>query len=190
MKTNTLEVEPYIDRHMDYLKNQHPAQRQAWLEKEHSKMFGQWLRDEVERELAVSDAYDDVDEEFSTVILPQNDNIMPRVDPLDLGKESRDDYFRTDCRDDQRSDLLLQNFDDDPELSAKYLIMQEARFSNGEAYTTDLSLITKARYNGQNYVFALLTGYHDPPADVTIKEYGTPTIEAQSRDGKPLDQTS
>ncbi|KAI3757572.1 hypothetical protein L6452_05113 [Arctium lappa] len=45
------------------------------------------------------DAYDDVDEEFSTVILPQDDNIMPRVDPLDLGKESRDDYFRTDCRD-------------------------------------------------------------------------------------------
>ncbi|KAI3735398.1 hypothetical protein L6452_14894 [Arctium lappa] len=44
------------------------------------------------------DACDDVDEEFNTVILPQNDNIMPRVDPLDLGKESRDDYFRTDCR--------------------------------------------------------------------------------------------
>ncbi|KAI3707551.1 hypothetical protein L6452_26177 [Arctium lappa] len=92
---------------MDYLKNQHPTQRQAWLEKEHSKMFGQWLRDEVKRELAISfesvgenlrDAYDDVDEEFSTVILPHNDNIMPRVDPLDLGKESRDDYFRADCR--------------------------------------------------------------------------------------------
>ncbi|KAI3718702.1 hypothetical protein L6452_19583 [Arctium lappa] len=47
------------------------------------------------------DAYDDVDEEFSTVILPQNDNIMPRVDPLDLGMESRDDYFRADCRADQ-----------------------------------------------------------------------------------------
>ncbi|KAI3697666.1 hypothetical protein L6452_30762 [Arctium lappa] len=44
------------------------------------------------------DAYDDVDEEFSIVILHQNDNIMPRVDPLDLGKESRDDYFRTDYR--------------------------------------------------------------------------------------------
>lgn len=44
------------------------------------------------------DAYADVDEEFSTVVLPQNDNILPRVDPLDLGKESRDDYFRTDCR--------------------------------------------------------------------------------------------
>jgi hypothetical protein len=45
------------------------------------------------------DVYVDVDEEFSTVIIPQNDNKMPSVDPLDLGKESRNDYFRTDCRD-------------------------------------------------------------------------------------------
>ena len=39
------------------------------------------------------DAYDDVDEEFSTTNPSQNDNILPCVDPLDLGKESRDDYF-------------------------------------------------------------------------------------------------
>ncbi|TYI60327.1 hypothetical protein E1A91_D10G096500v1 [Gossypium mustelinum] len=45
-----------------------------------------------------------------------------------------------------------------------------ARFANGGAYPPDLSLITKARHNGQNYVFALLTGYHDPPAGVTIRE--------------------
>ena len=43
------------------------------------------------------DTYDNVDEEFSTVLFPHNDNIMPRVDPLDLRKESRNDYFRTDC---------------------------------------------------------------------------------------------
>lgn len=27
---------------------------------------------------------------------------------------------------------------------------------------------TQARHNGQNYVFSLLTGYHDPPAGVTV----------------------
>lgn len=43
------------------------------------------------------DTYDDVDEEFSTVLFPHNDNILPRVDPVDLRKESRNDYFRTDC---------------------------------------------------------------------------------------------
>ncbi|KAI3474975.1 hypothetical protein Pfo_030286 [Paulownia fortunei] len=38
------------------------------------------------------------------------------------------------------------------------------------AYPPDLSLITKARHSGQNYVFALLTGYRDPPAGVSIRE--------------------
>lgn len=37
------------------------------------------------------------DEEFSTVVSPSNDNVLPKVDPLDLGKESRNDYFRKDC---------------------------------------------------------------------------------------------
>ncbi|KAL1564290.1 hypothetical protein AAHA92_06651 [Salvia divinorum] len=49
-----------------------------------------------------------------------------------------------------------------------YANEQAARFANGGAYPPDLSLITKARHNGQNYVFALLTGYHDPPAGVTM----------------------
>ncbi|CAA3023171.1 cytochrome c1-2, heme, mitochondrial-like [Olea europaea subsp. europaea] len=47
---------------------------------------------------------------------------------------------------------------------------QAARFANGGAYPPDLSLITKARHNGQNYVFALLTGYRDPPAGVMIRD--------------------
>ncbi|KAI3793893.1 hypothetical protein L1987_36516 [Smallanthus sonchifolius] len=51
-----------------------------------------------------------------------------------------------------------------------YANEQAARFANGGAYPPDLSLITKARHNGQNYVFALLTGYRDPPAGVTIRE--------------------
>ncbi|KAL0342067.1 UNVERIFIED_CONTAM: Cytochrome c1-1, heme protein, mitochondrial [Sesamum calycinum] len=51
-----------------------------------------------------------------------------------------------------------------------YANEQAARFANGGAYPPDLSLITKARHNGQNYVFALLTGYHDPPAGVAIRE--------------------
>ncbi|CAM6084738.1 unnamed protein product [Calypogeia fissa] len=45
-----------------------------------------------------------------------------------------------------------------------------ARFVNGGAYPPDLSLITKARHNGQNYVFALLTGYREPPAGVSVRE--------------------
>ncbi|KAJ8470603.1 hypothetical protein OPV22_024946 [Ensete ventricosum] len=51
-----------------------------------------------------------------------------------------------------------------------YANEQAARFANGGAYPPDLSLITKARHNGQSYVFALLTGYRDPPAGVSIRE--------------------
>jgi len=39
-----------------------------------------------------------------------------------------------------------------------------ARAANGGAYPPDLSLMTKARGDGDNYVFSLLTGYQDPPA--------------------------
>lgn len=45
-----------------------------------------------------------------------------------------------------------------------------ARYANGGAYPPDLSLITKARHDGQNYVFSLLLGYREPPAGVTVRE--------------------
>lgn len=41
-----------------------------------------------------------------------------------------------------------------------------ARGSNNNALPPDLSLITKAREGGPAYVESLLTGYHNPPADL------------------------
>jgi ubiquinol-cytochrome c reductase cytochrome c1 subunit len=41
---------------------------------------------------------------------------------------------------------------------------QAARASNGGALPPDLSLITKARAGGADYVFSLLQGYREPPA--------------------------
>lgn len=46
---------------------------------------------------------------------------------------------------------------------------EAARAANGGALPPDLSLITKARPDGQNYVFSLITGYHDPPEGIKIK---------------------
>ncbi len=45
---------------------------------------------------------------------------------------------------------------------------EAARYANGGAYPPDLSLITKARHDGTNYVFSLLLGYHEPPAGVSV----------------------
>ncbi len=43
-----------------------------------------------------------------------------------------------------------------------------ARAANGGALPPDQSLIIKAREDGSNYVHALLNGYKDPPAGVTV----------------------
>lgn len=43
-----------------------------------------------------------------------------------------------------------------------------ARSANNGAYPLDLSLIIKARHDGANYVYSLLTGFQDPPADVHV----------------------
>lgn len=46
-----------------------------------------------------------------------------------------------------------------------------ARAANGGAYPLDLSLITKARPRGADYVYSLLTGYgQTPPEGVTVGE--------------------
>jgi len=45
-----------------------------------------------------------------------------------------------------------------------------ARASNGGAFPPDLSLITKARHDGSNYLYSLMVGYADPPAGHEISE--------------------
>ncbi|KAF6264543.1 cytochrome c1 [Scenedesmus sp. NREL 46B-D3] len=55
-------------------------------------------------------------------------------------------------------------------LPRPYANEQGARYANGGAYPPDLSLITNARPNGQNYLFSLLLGYKEPPAGVSVRE--------------------
>lgn len=45
-----------------------------------------------------------------------------------------------------------------------------ARVANNGAYPPDLSLMTKARKGGANYVYAILTGYEDAPENVVMME--------------------
>jgi ubiquinol-cytochrome c reductase cytochrome c1 subunit len=47
---------------------------------------------------------------------------------------------------------------------------QQARAANSGALPPDLSLIIKARHDGCNYVFSILTGYRNPPAGVHVRE--------------------
>jgi ubiquinol-cytochrome c reductase cytochrome c1 subunit len=54
-----------------------------------------------------------------------------------------------------------------------------ARYINNGALPPDLSVITQARHNGEDYVMSLLTGYRDPPAGVTIRpgQYYNPYMD-------------
>eukprot|EP00803_Ostreobium_quekettii_P004713 evm.model.scf_819.8 EVM.evm.TU.scf_819.8 scf_819:59204-61407(+) len=55
-------------------------------------------------------------------------------------------------------------------LPVPYPNEEAARYANGGAYPPDLSLITKARHDGCNYVFSLLLGYREEPAGITTRE--------------------
>lgn len=47
---------------------------------------------------------------------------------------------------------------------------QAARAANNGAYPLDLSLIIKARHDGANYLYSLLTGYAEAPSDVKMMD--------------------
>ncbi|GMH45206.1 hypothetical protein BSKO_13163 [Bryopsis sp. KO-2023] len=55
-------------------------------------------------------------------------------------------------------------------MPSPYANEEAARFANGGAYPPDLSLMAKARHDGLNYIFALLLGYREPPAGITVRE--------------------
>jgi hypothetical protein len=40
--------------------------------------------------------------------------------------------------------------------------------------------VWQARHNGQNYVFALLTGYREPPAGVSVSQFFIIIIHAHN----------
>lgn len=47
---------------------------------------------------------------------------------------------------------------------------EAARAANNGAYPPDLSYICSARHGGEDYIFALLTGYYDAPAGIVLRE--------------------
>jgi len=47
---------------------------------------------------------------------------------------------------------------------------EHARYVNNGAFPLDFSCIVKAREHGVDYIFALLTGYKDPPYGIQVRE--------------------
>lgn len=55
-------------------------------------------------------------------------------------------------------------------IAAPYANANAARAANNGAFPPDLSLMTKARKGGADYVHALLTGYKEPPAGFQLQQ--------------------
>jgi ubiquinol-cytochrome c reductase cytochrome c1 subunit len=51
-----------------------------------------------------------------------------------------------------------------------YANPEQGRMANGGALPPDLSLMAKARPNGEDYIFSLLTGYRPAPAGVNLRQ--------------------
>lgn len=51
---------------------------------------------------------------------------------------------------------------------SRFANKEAAQHANNGMYPPDLSLITKARRDGTNYLYAMLIGYDDPPAGVEV----------------------
>ena len=59
-------------------------------------------------------------------------------------------------------------------LSDKFVMPYEnveaAKAANGGAYPPDMSVLTKARSGGADYIYSLLQGYDEPPAGITLDD--------------------
>ena len=51
-----------------------------------------------------------------------------------------------------------------------YQNIQEAIASNGGAYPPDMSVLVKARSGGADYIYSVLLGYDDPPANMILDD--------------------
>jgi len=55
-------------------------------------------------------------------------------------------------------------------IPAPFANEQAARASNNGSLPPDLSVITKARHGGADYIYALLSGYEEAPADIELRD--------------------
>ena len=51
-----------------------------------------------------------------------------------------------------------------------YANEEEAKSANGGAYPPDMSVLVKARSGGADYIYSVLVGYEDPPAEISLDD--------------------
>lgn len=84
-------------------------------------------------------------------------------------KELASEYEVTDGPDDEGEMFDREGLPSDSFVSP-YANEKAARAVNSGAFPPDLSLIVKARPGGEDYLYALMTGYEDAPEDFDLSE--------------------
>lgn len=87
----------------------------------------------------------------------------------DMIKAFAKEYEITDGLDDEGDPLVRAGLPQDAFPSPFANDIQAAN-ANGGALPPDLSLMTKARHDGANYVYSLMVGYEDAPADAGVPD--------------------
>lgn len=77
------------------------------------------------------------------------------------------EYTVTDGPDDE-GEMFDRPARPSDKFKSPFLNDNQAKAANNGALPPDLSLITKARHGGADYVHAILTGYEEAPSDVTL----------------------
>ena len=88
----------------------------------------------------------------------------------DMIKAFAAEYEVVDAEPDENGDEKIRKGEPKDGIPAPFANENAARASNNGAYPPDLSLMTKARADGANYLYSLLTGYIDAPSGTKIAE--------------------
>jgi len=84
-------------------------------------------------------------------------------------KQIASEYLVTDGPNDD-GEMFERNALPSDRFVSPYPNEQAARSANGGALPPDLSLIVKARHDGANYVYSLLTGYKEAPEEFAVAQ--------------------
>jgi len=78
--------------------------------------------------------------------------------------------YEVDGEPDEYGDETVRSALPQDVLPAPFANDNAARSANGGALPPDLSLMVKARHDGANYVYSLMVGYNDAPADFELSD--------------------
>jgi ubiquinol-cytochrome c reductase cytochrome c1 subunit len=140
----------------------HPKQMK-W---EFDSIFGRFDRASIQRGYQV---YKEVCSACHSLELVSYRNLQAIGFSEEEVKQIASQYLVTDGPDDEGEMFERAALPSD-KFVGPYANEQVARASNGGAYPPDLSLIVKARHDGANYVYSLITGFADAPEGFHMSE--------------------